>query len=59
MLDGNLIVFEASEDNSGHYQCIDEVNNTTLLDYSFIVNSTAYNKYIRKLLCSPVFVCLL
>ena len=47
MINGNLLVIEVSEDSSGHYQCIDQVESTTLLHYSLTVN-TATSRYLRK-----------
>ena len=36
---GNLMLLEAEEYNSGHYYCIDPVNNSTILSYYVTVNS--------------------
>ena len=41
MINDNLLAFEVSDDSSGRYQCIDRVENITLLHYSFTVNAAA------------------
>ena len=44
---GNILLYRAREDNSGYYQCIDRVNNNTLLSYHVVVN-TKDNEFLRK-----------
>ena len=44
---GNILLYRAREDNSGYYQCIDRVNNNTLLSYHVAVN-TKDNEFLRK-----------
>ena len=40
--DGNLLLFGVnSEDINGHYQCVDNVSNITLLSYHVTVNSVS------------------
>ena len=46
--DGNLLLHRASEESSGHYQCIDHINNNTLLSYHVTVNTTEDNELLCK-----------
>ena len=45
---GHMILLETGQYSSGHYQCIDSVNNATLSTYHIIINSQDNAEYLRK-----------